>query len=337
MSTTCRQRVRSFQPACEALENRWCPSVTSVVSGGHILTLTGDNLANDIRINDNGGAEIDVRVNGEFTQSFTGIDTLNINAGNGNSGIFYAVRNNLTQNRAINVNLGDGNSRFDFRTISGTCILGQETDPLRLDVNVTGGKGNDWISGNLGDIFNAQVTVRAYLGNGNNIFNYYVTGDVTDGAASSSTALGTAIKHTSVSLLAIGGSGNNSLAVNAQNVSVGKGTLFQTDLRANGRHDLLSTKYSGWMDGKLSEREYGGPGNSRMYDSMDIWENSSGVVDTVVRGATGNDIITLAAHNQAASTLSSYHTVADGGAGHSYIQFTSDVAVTHAASTTLLN
>jgi hypothetical protein len=84
------------------------------------------------------------------------------------------------------------------------------------------------------------------------------------------------------------------------------------------------------VDGTLSEREYGGKGNSRMYDRMDIWANSTGVVDTVVRGATGNDTITLEAHNGAANTLVSYHTVADGGRGHSLIQNTADVAVKNA-------
>jgi hypothetical protein len=318
----------------EGLEDRWCPSVTASVTGGHILTLTGDNSANDIRINDDGSDGLTLRVNGGPTQTFSGIDTLNISAGNGNDGVFYTVRGDLVQNRAVNVNLGDGNSRFDFRTTPGSGVIGQGIDPLRLDVNVHGGKGNDWVSGNLGDVFNAQVTVRAYLGNGNNNFNYYLTGDLTDGGQSANGQSGgpgaSAVRHTSVSVLAVGGSGTNSLAVDAENVSVGAGTLLQTDLRANGGHDLLSTKYSSWVDGKLSEREYGGPGNSRMYDKMDVWANSSGVVDTVVRGATGNDTITLDAQNGAAGSLVTYHTVADGGSGHSLIQSTNDVSVKNA-------
>ena len=73
------------------------------------------------------------------------------------------------------MNLGDGNDRFDFRTTPGSGVIGQGIDPLRLDVNVHGGKGNDWVSGNLGDVFNAQITVRAYFGNGNNNFTISVT------------------------------------------------------------------------------------------------------------------------------------------------------------------
>jgi hypothetical protein len=334
MRYTQARRVGSFQPALEGLENRWCPSVAAAVTGGHILTLTGDGAANDVRINDDGSDSLTVRINGGPTQTYEGIDTLNINTGNGNDGIYYTVRGDLVQNRAVNVNLGDGNSRFDFRTTPGSGVIGQGIDPLRLDVNVHGGKGNDWVSGNFGDVFNAKVTVRAYFGTGNNNFNYYLTGDISDGNQASNgqtNSPGTpATQHTSVSLLAIGGTGTNSLAVNAQNVSVGSGTLLETDLRANDRNDLLSTKYSGWVDGKLSEREYGGTGNSRMYDQRDVWSNCGGVVDTVVRGATGNDSITLDAQNGASNTLVSYHTVADGGRGHSLIQSTSDVFVKNA-------
>lgn len=335
------RRDSLFRPAIEGLEGRSCPSVTASVTGaGHILTLTGDDAGNDIRINDDGAGHLDVRINGAATRTYAGIDTLNINPGNGNDGIFYTVRGDLVENRAINVNLGDGNSRFDFRTVPGSGVIGQGADPLRLDVNVHGGKGRDWVSGNLGDIFNAQVTVRAYFGSGDNTFNYYLTGDVTDGhQVSNGEAVGdgaTPVKHTSVSVLAIGGTGTNSLAVDAENVSVGSGTLLETDLRANGHHDLLSTKYSGWVDGKLSEREYGGPGNSRLYDKLDVFANSSGVVDAVVRGATGNDTVTFDAHNGAADSLASYHAVADGGHGHDYVQFTDDVTVKNALNQLLI-
>jgi hypothetical protein len=333
------KRVHSFRPTLDGLEARWCPSVTASVAG-HILNLTGDNAANDIRINDDGAGSLTVRVNGGATQKYTGIDTLNIDTGDGNDGVFYTVHGNLTQNRAINVNLGNGNDRFDFRTLPGNGVIGQGVDPLRLDVNVHGGNGTDWISGNLGDVFNSQVTVRAYLGNGNNTFNYYLTGDITNGGQAangqSNDPNAPVPKNTSVSVLAIGGTGTNSLAVNAENVSVGAGTLLETDLRAGGQHDLVSTKYSGWVDGKLSEHEYGSSGNSRLYDKMDVWQNSSGVVDAVVRGATGNDTITFDAHNGSANTLASYNAVADGGRGHSYVQFTSDVTIKNAASETFM-
>jgi hypothetical protein len=324
-------RVRSFRPALDGLEARWCPSVSAIASG-HILTLTGDNAANDIRINDDGAGSLAIRINAGPTQTYTGIDTLNINAGNGNDGIFYTVRRDLVRNRAINVNLGDGNSRFDFRTTPGSGVIGQGIDPLRLDVNVHGGKGNDWMSGNLGDVLNAQVTVRAYFGTGNNTFNFYQTGDITDGPHSENGP--TTPKQTSVSLLAIGGTGTNSLAVDAENVSVGANTLLETDLRAYGQHDLAATKYSGWVDGKLSEREYGGSGNSRIYDKMDIWQNSTGVVDAELRSATGNDTTTFDAHNGSAGTLASYYAVADGGLGRTSVQFTTDVLVKSAENET---
>jgi hypothetical protein len=333
------RRDSLFRPAVEGLEGRSCPSVTASVTGaGHILTLTGDDAGNDIRINDDGAGHLDVRINGGATRTYAGIDTLNINPGNGNDGVFYMVRGDLVQNRAVNVNLGDGNSRFDFRTVPGSGVIGQGADPLRLDVNVHGGKGHDWLSGNLGDIVNAQVTVRAYFGSGDNIFNYYLTGDITDGHQVANGEAGNigAVKHTSVSVLAIGGTGTNSLAVDAENVSVGAGTRLETDLRANGDHDMLSTKYTGWVDGTLSEREYGGPGNSRLYDQMDVFENSSGVVDAVVRGATGNDTVTFDAHNGSADSLASYHAVADGFLGHDYIQATNDVVVKNAANQLLI-
>ena len=225
------QRVRSLRPTLETLEDRWCPSVTASVTGGHILTLTGDNAANDIRINDSGAGQLDVRINGGSTVTYSGVNTLDINAGNGNDGIFYSVRGNLVKDRAINVNLGDGNSRFDFRTVAGASILGGGADPLRLDVNVHGGKGNDWISGNLGDVFNAQVTVRAYLGSGNNTFNYYLSGDITDGTPAQNVGTdAVTTKHTEVNVLAIGGTGTNSLGVTAENVSVGVRALLETDL-----------------------------------------------------------------------------------------------------------
>ena len=97
----------------------------------------------------------------------------------------------------------------------------------------------------------------------------------------------------------------------------------------------MSTKYSGWLDGTLSEREYGGQSNSRLYDEMDVWENSGGVVDVVVRSDGGHDTTTLDAHNHASATLHSYNAVANGGTGHSYLQYTDDVTIENWGSKTL--
>ena len=74
------------------------------MTGGHILTLTGDNAANDIRINDSGAGLLDVRINGGPTVTYTGVNTLDINAGNGSTGgswLDHVLVTNTTTSQTI--------------------------------------------------------------------------------------------------------------------------------------------------------------------------------------------------------------------------------------------
>ena len=73
--TTTTRRTPPKKPQVEVLESRWCLS-TTVVQSGSLLTITGDNQADQVKINDNPAANITgVRANGQ-ERLFSGVDRI---------------------------------------------------------------------------------------------------------------------------------------------------------------------------------------------------------------------------------------------------------------------
>ncbi len=110
-----RRPFRQVAPSFETLETRFCPTV-SVVASGHTLLIQGDDSANRVSITDNGSGQVTAEISSPTDQtSLTadGIDTIQVNAGNGDDTVDYSLRGNLVQNLNLVVRLGAGNDRVD--------------------------------------------------------------------------------------------------------------------------------------------------------------------------------------------------------------------------------
>ena len=87
-----------FTPRLEQLGDRITPSCTVVDNGG-LLTITGDNHANDIQITDD-GTTVTVTCDGGTSQDFTDVTKIVVNAGNGSDTVGY----DLTSDGSVAVN-----------------------------------------------------------------------------------------------------------------------------------------------------------------------------------------------------------------------------------------
>jgi hypothetical protein len=213
-----RQRLK---PCVEALEDRHVPAILFPINQtGTTLSIVCDNGPDNIVLGDNGRGSIDITVDGNFFNTYTGVNTLNLNSGGGNDRIVYNLFDNLIigQTRTVNVALGAGNETFianlNHRTLKSD-LFGSAAASLTFNIhgnhgkshilfnaqnmdiqpkatlteNITGGKGNDTIkstfSGLLDGVFNPQIDA----GPGHNVVKVVV--DVSD--ANSMGTLGTSL------------------------------------------------------------------------------------------------------------------------------------------------
>ena len=215
---TPRKRLR-FQPRVEALEDRLVPTIQLPISQtGSTLVVQGDNGPDNFTFNDNGQGTIDVVVNGDFLQNFTGVNTLNVTVVGGNDKIVYNLAKDmiLGQTRTLNVSLGNGNNSFtanlNNRQLQSS-VLGSAAASLTFNIhgghqrskivfnamnmdiqtratlneNVTGGIGNDTIISNFSGRLDGLLNPQFDAGLGHNVVKAMV--DVTN--ASSLGTLGT--------------------------------------------------------------------------------------------------------------------------------------------------
>jgi hypothetical protein len=140
-----RQRRRSFLPRLEPLEGRCVPACT-VTPSGTSLTITGDNNANTLIIDDNGAGVITVTCDGTVSGPFAGIQFINVGTGAGNDAVFYNLNDNLLtgQARVLQVALGGGNDFFRARSkeISAATDADLNTNSS-LTINAFGQQGRD--------------------------------------------------------------------------------------------------------------------------------------------------------------------------------------------------
>jgi hypothetical protein len=148
--TTTTRRTSSKKTALqvETLESRWCLSTTVLQSGG-LLTITGDNQGDQVKINDNPGANITgVRANGQ-ERLFSGVDRIVVNLKGGKDALEYFQESNRTRSLSLTANLGSDNDFFR----SG--INGDILNFRALQMHVDGGSGRDTIQ--VGVFANVQT------------------------------------------------------------------------------------------------------------------------------------------------------------------------------------
>jgi len=176
----------------ETLEDRNCPSVTSVVSNG-VLTVTGTEGADTVSVRATGDNRFTVSDSqGEFTNVQRvvidlrgGDDTLNLDtaldmttsvqvlagAGNDAVNVSYGLAASSsskpipmpTSNLQLSIDLGAGNNRFQLVDNNGN------SGGLNVSVQLNGGAGNDDVNLSLNRIqLGGKFTFNANLGEGSN-------------------------------------------------------------------------------------------------------------------------------------------------------------------------
>jgi hypothetical protein len=241
-----RKRVR-FRPRVEVLEDRRVPALLNPISPngvnqtGSTLSIVCDHGPDHLEFKDNGRGNIDLYVDGFLFNSFSGVNTLNVNAGGGGDKVVYTLFDSMIigQTRTVNVSLGDGKETF-LANLSGRTLksdlFGSAAASLTFNIhgnhkssnirfnaqnmtiqsratlaeNVTGGHGTDTVhsvfSGRLDGLLNLQLDG----GPGHNVVKAIV--DITD--ANSMGTLGTSA--TTSKLKGTGGTNVFSFIVHSQ-------------------------------------------------------------------------------------------------------------------------
>ncbi|MCE9563970.1 MAG: hypothetical protein K8U57_18160 [Planctomycetes bacterium] len=137
-----------FAPSVEALDQRAMMSCTVAASFGH-LTVTGDSGNDQVTIRDNGRGGITVAATGAATQTFSGINHIDINTEDGDDNVTYTVYGNIATTQYVVVGLGSqygrnggGNDTFHGMIANGVDIL----NGGRLDMIADGGGGDDVVT-----------------------------------------------------------------------------------------------------------------------------------------------------------------------------------------------
>lgn len=232
----------------ENLEARECPAATITVLGS-VMTIRGDNLANNIAISDNGQNAVTATVDALAPVTATGITTIRVNAEAGNDVFAYRLTGAAGTPRSLFVDLGKGND-------SGSLNLGAGFAAGRFFADVQGNDGIDSLAATLGSVAQgASAVAEVNGGKGTDVINGAFTGALNgfldfklDGQDDADTVVGnltinagsTGALDTSVR----GGKGNDQLTLNViDNTAInGRSRLafFEADIRGDDGVDTLT-------------------------------------------------------------------------------------------------
>lgn len=127
----------------EALESRCCPTATATQNGG-LLTITGDDQADNVSLSEDGHGSVRVLLGADFVgKTFQDVDRVVVDVKGGKDRVFYERRDptQLAQrNLRLEVFLGAGDDNFH-----GT-LVGGLTASTALQIRVEGSSGRDKIS-----------------------------------------------------------------------------------------------------------------------------------------------------------------------------------------------
>ena len=224
--------ARRFLPRVETLENRLnLAGVITAVLAGQTLTITGDELANEVRIVGTGSGNFSVSgVNGtllndltEGAEDFTGVANLVINLGDEND-IATIIAADLAG--FLFFNGGTGNDELLFGELAGdsqtfgnvVARMGDGNDAIRID----------------GNNFAVTQSFTALLGNGDNTTDLDPASldvgilTVVSGSGTDLTEIGSGTTTTGP-LTVYGGTGDNSLLLNGNITVAGALTVAGRD------------------------------------------------------------------------------------------------------------
>lgn len=178
-----RKRLR-----LEALENRIVPTVSVAVDPGTLtLSLKGDNKnetviiletpgTTSVNIDNNGDGTLDQFLDSYvFMGGIRSFNHFNIDLGGGNDKIEFRAMHDLTSLRDFQISDTKGDNSFTFDA-NGFAISSQ------LNVQFTGGKGDDAVTVQLNKLDGANVNISLNQGAGNDEFSMLSRGDVVNSA-----------------------------------------------------------------------------------------------------------------------------------------------------------
>jgi hypothetical protein len=333
------------------------------VQNGSALVIQGDGANDTISVSDNGQGGVTASItlaHRTQTLSAAGIASIQINAGNGNDTIGYALTGALSQPESLALALGKGHSQVALDYSAGLTNTA-------LAVGIAGRAGGSQVTTQFGALASSRLNLSEFLGlaGGTSHVNFggpvsgsLVVVSVNGGPASdqvfaqvgnvsSSTiqffahlgkgantfdlqaagSLQNAVVHFDV----FAGSGGNTVAFNAPAVNLDTTSRLNLESWTGTGNDSVTLNYSGQMDGELWAHLIGGPGNDTMSAAETLAPGSTGRVWEGLFGGKGDDTMTFDVSDQSnpggPSTLSRLDALLDGGPGHNQLSATPNVRV----------
>jgi hypothetical protein len=326
-----RNRV---SPRLEGLESRVALSATAQQLPGGVLLVTGDNQADNIKINDD-GTRVHVYSNGASLGTFYNItNSVVINTNGGDDHVQYDIQGDVPTSggivsvpvfRNIYMDLGIGNDFAQVDVVRALTAPGAAisysslSNPSNIFVQVKGGDGNDTA------IFHAQtIDINARLnfnfigaaGDDSFVASYGVQGGLAQGVAST------------VRLSFDGGDGND---YGYAGIAGSLPNSAQTYVTLNGGAgaDSLYTYYlSGSINGFVNLTVNGGIGNDRIYTDFEMQAGSNlGQINAYIYGGDGDDDITAIYHKLRSQDGAQISSFVYGGTGTDTAHVTAGQAV----------
>jgi len=310
------RRSRSFRPQVEALENRWCPSV-SVAVFSHTLVVQGDSADNVVTITEDGSGGVSATITGAngatATGSGTAVTNVLVNTRGGSDSVAFTLTGPLTSRLNLGIDLGY------FQDLSGaansvTLDFSQGVSSPYLTIGVLGTRGTDTVTASFGSVSDSYAYFGTYLGGGDDSFDATVTGD---------------IHGYGVAIAAFGGSGKDTLGVHVTG-AVDAGAYLGVLLDGDSGDDTINFDYTGQMNGKLGVALVGGYGSDTVAGNITLDSGSTGKVAAAVFGGDGDDTLTLNVTDNSGNTgdtQPSVYALLDGGPGFDTCVATSNVKV----------
>jgi hypothetical protein len=203
----------------ERLDERTLPSVSVAQSGG-TLTITGDQRANTVQVQDDGTAGgLTVTVDGTGYPISGPVTAVVINTRGGNDRVSYDLTGDYVgTTRTVTVSLGNGDDTF-------TADLGHRIDAASgLTLTVDGGNGKDNLSvtGSGGGPVAGTLSVQLRGGNGTDTIGFNYAAEV----------------DASVSITADGGNGKDTITGTVAVGANSTGSVVAHELGGNGSDTL---------------------------------------------------------------------------------------------------
>ncbi len=265
-----RRRARRFVPRLEALEDRSCPAFISQT--GSVLFIVGDDSPNAVAVFTDGAGNYNASVSSFGTPAAAtavGVDRVMISTLGGSDALLFAPTSTLAVNTLVTIDQGIGDDQANLN-FSAPLVRS-------LTVSYVGNVGNDFLLARFGAVLNTGLFFSADLGNGNDLFDSVVGGDVTGGSR--------------VLVQAFGGFGNDQMAIRAGVIGIAPASSVLFGLDGLADNDLAFINFLGEADGELRIGVVGGIGNDVVAANVGLSSLSTGAVAVFADGGVGNDVL----------------------------------------------